>query len=150
MSSPAGFLAKISAWRRSRPPRAERKRCRKLLVLHLDLGLALRAVIHSGIGQAEHDPPNHSQHQRRIRRPDPTQVLQHGHVQAVVESAFNDPVVPLELEHSQGLQLLQAPAAQQKHHLAGPFAPAFDAGFQTGRQAGARKPDLAGSHCQTL
>jgi hypothetical protein len=44
MSSTAGFLAKISAWRRAQPPRAERKRCRKLLVLNFDSGLARRAL----------------------------------------------------------------------------------------------------------
>lgn len=96
-------------------------------------GIVLARFVHDGIRQAEHDPSEHSQHQSRIRRPYPAQVLLQGNVQAVVQSAFNDPVVAFEVEHSQSLQLLQRQTAQEKHYFSGPLAPAFDASFQPGR-----------------
>ncbi len=80
----------------------------------------LARLVHRGIGQAQHDPPEHAQHQGRVGGSHPVEV--HGDVQAVMESAFNDPVAPFELEHSPDLQLLQRQAAEQEHHFSSPFA----------------------------
>ena len=83
-------------------------------------------------------------------RPNPAEVLLHRHVQAMVESALNDPVAALELEHPPGLQLLQRQTAEQKHHFARPVAGAFNARFQARRQSGPWKAGLAGAHFQAL
>jgi len=68
-------------------------------------GIVLAGLIHSGIGQTQHDPPDHAQNQCRIRGPYPAEVLLEAHVPTVVQPAFNDPVWAFELEQTQSLQL---------------------------------------------
>jgi len=54
------------------------------------------------------------------------------HVQAVVQPAFNDPVLAFELEQAQGLQLLQGLAANKIDDFTRPLAVALDSGLQPG------------------
>ena len=95
-------------------------------------GLLLARLVHGRIGQAEHDTPEGAQNQGRIRGPHPAEVFLHANVQTVMQPAFDDPVLALELEQPQGLPLLQAEAADQIHHFAGPVAVAFDPRLQPG------------------
>ena len=46
-----GNLAEIKTWSRSRPPRAERKRSRKLPVLHFVLGFFFRARLTAALAK---------------------------------------------------------------------------------------------------
>lgn len=72
----------------------------ELFGVEFGFGIALSRFIHCSIGQAEHDPPDHTQDQRGIRGPYPAQIFLHRDVQAVVQAAFNDPVLPFELQHA--------------------------------------------------
>ena len=69
--------------------------------------MSLARLIHGGIGQTEHDPPEQAQHPRRIGCPNAAGILVHRHIQAVMQPAFNDPVVAFELQQAQSRQLLQ-------------------------------------------
>lgn len=93
-------------------------------------GVALAGSIHGGIGQTQHDPPDHAQDQCRMGGPDAAEVLLQAHVQAVVQPAFNDPILAFELEQAPGLQLFQAEAANEIDDFPRPVAMAFDAGLQ--------------------
>lgn len=95
-------------------------------------GMLLAGLIRCGIGQAEHDSPEDTQDQGGIRGSHPAEVFLHTNIQAVVQPAFHDPVLAFELEQAQGLQLLQAQAADQIDHFARPPAVAFDARLQPG------------------
>ena len=95
-------------------------------------GIFLASFVHGGIGQAEHHPPDHPQDQRRIGRPHPAEVFLHTHVEAVVQSALNDPILAFELEQAQSLQLLQGLTANEIDDFPRPFAVALDAGLQPG------------------
>lgn len=95
-------------------------------------GVLPARLVHGGIGQTEHHPPDHPQDQRRTGRPHAAEVFLHAHVQAVVQSALNDPVLAFELEQAQSLQLLQGLTADEINHFPAPFALAFDAGLQPG------------------
>lgn len=92
----------------------------------------MAGLIHGRIGQAQHDAADHAQDQRRTRRPYPAEVFLHTHIQAVVQSALNHPVLPFELEQAQRLQLLQTQAADEIDHFAAPLALTFDAALQPG------------------
>lgn len=105
----------------------------------LGFGVGIAGLVYCGIGQAEHDAPNHAQDQRRIGRAHPAVVFVHRDIQTMVQAAFNDPVGSFELQHSLGLQLLQGEAGEQEHHFPSPLTVAFDSGFQASRQSGPRK-----------
>ncbi len=95
-------------------------------------GILFAGLIHGRVGQTQDDPPDHAQNQRGVRGPHPAQVLLQAHVQAVVQAAFNHPVLALELEQAPRLQLCQTQAADQIDHFARPGAVALDAGLQPG------------------
>ena len=95
-------------------------------------GIALAGLIHGGIGQTQHDPPDQAQDQRGVGGPDAAEVLWQAHVQAVVQAAFNDPVLAFELEQAPRLQLFQAQTADQIDDFPRPVAVALDAGLQPG------------------
>jgi hypothetical protein len=116
----------------------------------LGFWIGFAGPVYGGIGEAEHDAPDHAQDQRRIGGAHPAVVLLHADIQAVVQTAFNDPVSPFEAKHSLGLQLLQREAAEQEDDFARPLSLAFDSGFQAGRQPGSRKAHPAGRHLQAL
>ena len=105
----------------------------KALGVEFGFGIVLARFVHGGIGQAEHHPPDHPQDQRRIGRPHPAEVFLHTHVEAVVQSALNDPILALELEQAQSLQLLQGLTADEIDDFPRPLAVALDAGLQPGR-----------------
>ena len=105
----------------------------KALGVEFGFGMFLARFVHGGIGQAEPHPPEHPQDQRRIGRPHPAEVFLHTHVEAVVQSALNDPILALELEQAQSLQLLQGLTANEIDDFPRPFAVALDAGLQPGR-----------------
>ena len=100
--------------------------------VELGFGIFLAGLIHGGIGQAEHDAPDHAQDQCGIGGPYSAEVLLEAHVQTVVQAAFNDPVSAFELEDAQRLQLFEAQAADQMDDFPRPLAVAFDAGLQPG------------------
>jgi hypothetical protein len=113
-------------------------------------GIFLASFVHGGIGQAEHHPSDHPQDQRRTGRPHPAEVFLHTHVEAVVQSALNDPVLAFELEQAQSLQLLQGLTADEIDDFTRPLAVALDAGLQPGNQSSPRPSYSAGSHFQAL
>ena len=95
-------------------------------------GIFAAGLIHGGIGQTEHDAPDHAQDPCGRRGPYSAEVLLQAHVQTVVEAAFNDPVLTFELEQAQSLQLFEAQAADEIDDFPRPFAVALDAGLQAG------------------
>jgi hypothetical protein len=102
------------------------------LGVEFGFGMVLAGLIHGGIGQAEHDPPDDAQDQGGVRGAHPAEVFLHANVQTVVQPAFDDPVLAFESEQAPSLQLLQAQAADQMDHFATPLAVAFDARLQPG------------------
>lgn len=105
----------------------------------LGLGIFLARLIHRRVGQAHDHAPNCSQHSRCFGGAHSALILLQRDVQAMVQSAFNDPVTALEGKHSLGLQLLECETAQQINDLSAPFAltlapvPALDPCLQSGR-----------------
>ena len=73
----------------------------------LGFGVGPAGDVHRGIGQTQHDSPDHSQHQSRMGCPYSTEVLLHGDIQAMVQSALDDPVVTFKSKQAPRLQLVQ-------------------------------------------
>jgi len=122
----------------------------KAFCVGFGFGIFHASSVHGGIGQAEQHPPDDPQDQRRTGRAHPAEVFLHTHVEAVVQSALNDPVLAFELEQAKSLQLLQGLTADEIDDFTRPFAVALDTGLQPGDQPGPRPPHLAGSHFQAL
>ena len=104
----------------------------KALGVEFGFRILFAGLIHSRVGQAQHDAADHTQDQRRVRGSNPAEVFLHTHIQAVVQPAFNDPVLTFELEQTQGLQLLRGQTADQIDYFSAPVALAFDARLQPG------------------
>src|SRR5689334_15013080 len=85
------------------------------------LGVFLSGSIDRGIGQADHHAPNRSQDAGGFGRADSALIFAQRDVQTMVESAFHNPVAPLEGEHSFGLELFQGEAADQINDFPGPL-----------------------------
>ena len=113
------------------PPRRE-EALPKAFGVEFGFGIFLARAIHGRIGQTEHHAPDHPQDPRRTRRPDPTEIFLHTHVQAVVQPALDDPVLAFELQQAQRLQLGLRPAADEVDDFTRPVAAAFDARLQPG------------------
>lgn len=107
-------------------------------------GATLAHLIDRRIGQAEQDASDGAKHARGVGMTHAAEVFLHRDVQAVVKAAFDDPVAALELEHAQGLELIQGEAAHQVNDLLTPLALTANAGVQARDQTSARKSHLAG------
>ena len=66
--------------------------------VELGFGMLLAGFIDGRIGQAQHDAPDDAQDESGIGGAHAAEVFLHTHVQAVVQSALNDPVLAFELE----------------------------------------------------
>jgi len=132
------------------PPASREEVLTKALGVTFGFGMGFAGAIDGGIGQAQDHASDHPQHPGRIGRAHAAQILLHGDVQTVMQSALNHPITPFELEHPLGLQLIQSQTAQQIDHFARALAPALDPGLQPRGQSGSRKAHLAGRHLQRL
>lgn len=112
----------------------------------LGFGLGLAPVIDGGVAQTEQDPPNGSQDARGVGIAHAAQILLHGQVQAVMQTAFNDPILAFEPQHPLGLQLFQRQAADEVNGFLAPLALAQHPGLEPRDQTGSGKARLARVH----
>ena len=119
-------------------------------------GIVLASSIDRSIGQTDHHAPDGPEHAGGSGSANTALIFAQSDIQAMVESAFHDPIATLEGEHPQGLELFQGEAAHQINDLPaplpflGPWVLAFDPALQASDQPGSWKNNLRRAHFQTF
>jgi len=108
-----GDLANIRARRRSRPPSSRRKRCWNLRVVRPALGVDLTALGEPDLSEADHQPTKQAESEGGLGTTHAAVILAQGHVQGVMQSAFNHPVAAFEFEEARRIHLRQRETADQ-------------------------------------
>src|SRR5208282_3820099 len=100
------------------------------------------AFFQPSLREAHDYPTEQAQGKGRRRVADPALIFAQSDIERVVETAFDNPVAPLELEKAGGVQLLQGQAADEIDDLRGLFAFAANAPSQPGPGLHAGEADL--------
>ena len=92
---------------------------------HAAAGLAFAARVYPDLCETDDHAAKEAQGESGLGVADPTVVLAQGHVQRVMQAAFDDPVATLEFEKACRVQLFEGQAAKQVNDLGGllPLAP---------------------------
>ena len=82
-------------------------------------GIEFATFLQPDLGETDDDPAEQAQRKGRLGVVDPALIFAQRHVQGVMQATLDDPVVPLEFEKANGIQLLQGEAADEINDFGG-------------------------------
>ncbi len=107
-------------------------------------GVGVATGFDPDLGKADDHPAEQAEDQGGLGIVNAAVILAQGHVQGMMEAAFNDPIAALEPEKASGIQLFEGQAADEIDDLGGFLALAPDSAPEPGNALHSRKAHQGG------